>query len=171
MKYLKLFEDMVTKDVSTDDILKMLRKNFKSYTQPNTEFPLEIKDKDGKVIKTVKMKVDGDGELKVDSMNEANKFVKTLAGLCLIGGMLTSCSKPTTGFQYNVDVKPTTYYLDKGTPNKKLDILTPSGQKTINVDSSQKKVGSFAGQTVYFDRPLTNTESYIFKNGAIYQGE
>lgn len=84
---------------SEDELLDVLKSDFKDHAKPNSTFPVEVKDKSGKVIKVMTFHIDVDGELNIKNDVNENKFVKGLAALCLIGGTLTSCSD-------RVDIKP-----------------------------------------------------------------
>ena len=67
--------------------------------------------------------------------------ISTVVCTILASGAV-SCTKQGTGYGYNLNTTPVTYYLDKGTPNKEMTIMTPQGDKTINVDTTQKEIGS-----------------------------
>ena len=115
-----------------------------------------------------------------ENLSEGN-FTKGLAALCLVGGMLTSCKKydgPKVG--YNISVTPTVY-KPGGSPNKSIKVFTPSGYKTIQVDSTTAQIqttdgtntGFYTGSTsgMKIKRKMTPTEAYIIKAGAEAENE
>ena len=139
MKTVKSYSDYFKRNESNipseDELLSMLRKNFTNYTKPNSTFPVEVKGKDGKVLKVLDCHINDDGKLEIankDEVSESSKFTKGLAALCLIGGTLTSCTKDSKSFGYNIGTSPTIYNTNASNTNKQVEVFTTNGIKKYN---------------------------------------
>lgn len=181
LKYIntyRLYEEELqnkeSKIPSNEELVKMLRKNFANYTKPGSSFPVEVKDNKGKVIKTLEFTFDDKGELQIedDSKLSENKFAKALVGLCLVGGMLTSCKKSDSPkFGYNISSAPTSYTISPN-GNKEIEIFNKDGNlQKFKVDSTTEETGSFGGNGLLFNRRMTPTEFYIIGAGKEFQSE
>jgi hypothetical protein len=128
-------------------------------------------DKDGKEHE---MEVNTDGSITDADVNEGFKDKLLTGVVCtmLATGMVSCTKEDTAGFGYNVSSRSTEYTLDKGTPNKKVTISTPTGDEEHEVDSTLGDTKFYAGsQPLKFGRPMTPTEALIIKIGHAYQTE
>ena len=149
-KFLKILKNKFPEHYNSGNVFSITTENGKTYN---------ISIKDGKLIHH-------------KDTNENKNIKKALAGLCIIGGMLTSCVKDNSGFGYNIGSRSTEYTLDKGTPNKKVTISTPMGDEEHEVDSTLAKTSfGTAGGGLKVGRPITPTEALIVKIGHAYQTE
>lgn len=175
MKHIKPFHlfESNTAELDTDTLIKMLKKNFPSHAKPNVKFPLEIKDNEGNIKKTVEIVIDKQGDLTVndDAKITENKVAKSLAALCLVGGMLTSCSKPQGGFGYNISAYGTKHVLDNPKATKDLVIYTPNGSKSIKVDTTDAPNRFGASHGIYVAEEPTADEQLVVKFGAAMYSE
>ncbi len=168
---------------SNDDIMKSLKKQILGIKgTEGKEIVIDLIDKrnEGEDRKTVIMKYDNDGNLittnvsdgPVEMSEDLKDNLKVLIACTILATGAVSCKKDTTGFGYNFSAKTTTYYTDKGTPNKELNISTPWGETKVKVDSTIfKKPFWSAGQGSKFNRPVTPTEAEILKAGISLQRE
>jgi hypothetical protein len=180
MKYIKSYNLFESDNKSTQvsvptkyEMLKMLRKNFANYTNPGSTFPVEVKNKEGKTLKTLEFHFDKDGELHFKENISESKFTKGLAALCLIGGMLTSCKKDShQGFGYNLNSGASAYIINSN-GNKEIDIFNSSGNLTkTKVDSTERiPVQFYRSSGLHVARRLTPTEAFIIKAGLEYETE
>lgn len=173
-------EDAITSD---DDIMRTLRRQVLGIkgTQ-GKEIVVDLVDKRGDkdVKKNIIMKYDNDGKLitaditnkQMDFSEDIKDNLKVFVACTILATGAVSCKKDTTGFGYNFGAKTTTYYTDKGTPNKKVNISTPWGETKVDVDSTIfKKPYYWSSQGSKFNRPMTPTEGEIMKAGISLQQE
>jgi len=173
-------EDSVESD---DDIMKSLKKEILGIKgTEGKEIVIDLIDKrnEGEDKKIVVMKYDNDGNLvttnvsdsPVEMSEDLKDNLKVLVACTILATGAVSCKKDTTGFGYNFAAKTTTYYKDKGTPNKTVTISTPWGEEGVEVDSTIfKKPFYTMGQGGKFNRPMTPTEAEIMKAGISLQQE
>lgn len=173
-------EDTITSD---DDIMRTLKRQILGIkgTQ-GKDISVELIDKrgDNTVKKNIIMKYDNDGNLVTTNITDKPSDIeedlkdnlKVFVACTILATGAVSCKKDTTGFGYNFAAKTTTYYTDKGTPNKKVTISSPWGETGVDVDSTIfKKPNYLAGQGSKFNRPMTPTEAEIMKAGISLQQE
>lgn len=174
-------EDSIKTD---DDIMRTLKRQVLGIKGNNgKDVVVDLIDKrEGRegVRKNIILRYDENGELVdtsiVDKETEISEDIKdnlkVLVACTILATGAVSCKKDTTGFGYNFGAKTTTYYTDKGTPNKEVNISTPWGETKVNVDSTIfKKPYYTAGQGSKFSRPMTPTEAEIMKAGISLQRE
>lgn len=173
-------EDSITSD---EDIMRTLKRQVLGIKgTEGKEIVVDLVDKRGdkEVKKNIIMKYDNDGNLittnitdkEVDVSEDIKDNLKVLVACTILATGAVSCKKDTTGFGYNFAAKTTTYYTDKGTPNKEVNISTPWGETKVDVDSTIfKKPYWSAGQGSKFNRPITPTEAEIMKAGISLQRE
>jgi len=165
-KALKEIEDTPKEDVTTQ-----LKKELGKFGAG--EFQVKLIDKrPGHSDKTVTMKLDGKGNVSTTKIDESLKDKLMVGIVCTImaSGMV-SCTKPGTGFGYNIDNTPVVYNPTKGTPNKTIDFLTPQGVKSVKVDSTLSKIGSTGSSGIYVKTKPTDAEIVVLKYGALINRE
>lgn len=168
---------------SNDDIMKSLKKQVLGIKgTEGKEIVIDLIDKrtDDETKKTVTMKYDNDGNLittnvsdsEIEMSEDLKNDLKVFLACTILATGAVSCQKDDTGFGYNFGAKTTTYYTDKGTPNKKVTISSPWGETEVEVDSTIfKKPFYTMGQGSKFNRPMTPTEAEIMKAGVSLQTE
>jgi hypothetical protein len=167
----------IKEEMSEDEILNSLKSQLAKVgvdVKHPGAFKVIDKRKDVKPNTITYMSLDSDGEITPEDKVEEGLRDKLLTGVVctILASGMVSCTKDNNGFGYNIDSKYTEYTLDKGTPNKKITISTPDGDKDYNVDSTlAKKSSGFSSQGSKFGRPITPTEGLILKIGKAYQDE
>jgi hypothetical protein len=169
MKHIKGFK--IFEKISDTDIIKKLKNSISEFGKG--EFEVKIIDKrPGKKNKIVKAKSNGD-IVSIQSANESLKDNIKVGLVCtILASGLVSCKKADVGFGYNLNTKPITHNIGKGTPNKKVNIMTPGADKVVDIDTTfSKEKSGWSGHGVYLKNEPTKTEIIVLRYGAMINAE
>jgi hypothetical protein len=172
---------ILEQELSNIKITAGLEQQVAKFGDKNNIYKIKLIDqRPGKSNKNIILKYGNDGSLKASKDINEGFVDKLMVGLTctILATGAVSCKKDQTGFGFNITPNVKSYRLGNNS-NKEINIITPSGERKIQVDSTDfKQVKPSSGaylskyptpyelQVLAFGQAMTTEER--FNNGKGY---